>query len=102
MCGIVGYAEAGSTSNKHVILRMTSQLTHRGPDGSGISQKQIDNCNVALGHTRLAILDLSALGAQPMEFDGLTIVFNGEIYNYREIRKELIRLGYQFHSDCDT
>src|SRR5262245_22504001 len=94
ICGIVGFAETG------VIERMTRSLAHRGPDDSGI--KSFDY--IALGHTRLSILDLSALGHQPMaDAEGrFWITYNGEIYNYREVRRELSSKGHRFKSNSDT
>ena len=79
---------------------MVDQLGHRGPDDSGVF---IDN-KVGIGHTRLSILDLSDAGHQPMKSrDGrLTICFNGEVYNFRELRSELVKQGYQIHSGSDT
>jgi len=79
---------------------MTASLAHRGPDGSGI---YIDG-NVGLGHRRLAILDLSDAGSQPMTSnDGsLVIAYNGEVYNFKEIRLQLEHLGHSFRSETDT
>jgi len=105
MCGICGIYQLNPKSKKEVnaktvIERMNQALAHRGPDGEGsfVDQK------TALGHRRLAILDLSRLGHQPMfSADGrYIIVFNGEVYNYLEIREELIAAGYKFKSDSDT
>jgi len=98
MCGIVGLKTVGK--NVSLIKNMKDAVKHRGPDGNDIF---LDG-NVALGHTRLAILDLSKAGSQPMtSFDGNeTIVFNGEIYNYLEIKRELKSKGYKFISDTDT
>src|ERR1700710_1008347 len=75
-------------------------MSRRGPDGSGIWS----NGPVALGHRRLAIIDLSAAGAQPMVDAelGLTVVFNGCIYNYEQLRDELAAVGYRFFSHSDT
>lgn len=79
---------------------MTATLHHRGPDGSGM---QMDG-PVGLGHTRLKIIDLSEAANQPMsnQTGTLWIVFNGEIYNFRELRTELQAQGYPFHSQSDT
>ncbi len=81
---------------------MTDRLEHRGPDGSGTWEIQTDHFSLGFGHRRLAILELSELGAQPMHWQDHTIVFNGEIYNFREVRAELETLGHQFQSDSDT
>ena len=82
-------------SPKLVVDSMISNLEHRGPDGNGI---YISNHNLlALGHTRLSIFDLSELGKQPMQYmDRFSITFNGAIYNFLELRQELISKGYIF------
>lgn len=79
---------------------MVKALKQRGPDGGGVYSQQ----HVAMGHRRLSILDLSANGAQPMIDPelGLAVVFNGCIYNFRELRLDLVQQGYRFFSDCDT
>lgn len=92
MCGIAGAVNYPEIETKHDLLQ------HRGPDSFGIWEKD----EVCMVHRRLAILDLSQAGHQPMEFENLVISFNGEIYNYQAIRKELIANGYQFHSETDT
>jgi asparagine synthase (glutamine-hydrolysing) len=100
MCGIHGFIsnEISSTEGGNLIQRMTNSTLHRGPDFS--STVQIGNC--FLGHNRLSILDLSPSGIQPMRFEQYSIVFNGEIYNFKEIREELKSFGYSFVSDSDT
>ena len=79
-------------------------LAHRGPNDRGIKIEHVDKGFLSLGHTRLSIIDLSSGGHQPMDSkDGrFTIVFNGEIYNYRELREELKNFGYQFFTESDT
>ncbi len=94
MCAIAGLAER----NQELIGAMNEALAHRGPDDTGV----FEDASVSLGHNRLAILDLSALGHQPMEVEGLTIVFNGEIYNFKELQEELKAGGTQFLSNSDT
>src|SRR5690606_10756000 len=93
--------EAGQAQRLHDAVRSMHQ---RGPDDNGQEFFPVGQAVVGLGHTRLSIIDLSAAGHQPMHTpDGdLSIVFNGEIYNYRELRKELEQGGVQFHSDSDT
>lgn len=105
MCGIAG----GWWLNNHNddYLKMSDSLKfihHRGPDDRGCEYFDIRNSKLVLGHTRLSIIDLSSSGHQPMTTqDGLfTIVFNGEIYNYKELKSELISLGYSFITDTDT
>ena len=80
---------------------MTDVLAHRGPDGEGFWQN--DTGNVLLGHRRLSIIDLSHAGQQPMAYKNrYTITHNGEIYNYIELREELLKKGYSFHTQTDT
>jgi asparagine synthase (glutamine-hydrolysing) len=102
MCGICGTLEfdAGRPADSNRLKRMTSVLAHRGPDGE---QFFIDG-PLGLGHRHLKIIDLSDAARQPMSTaDGrFTIILNGEIYNYRELRKELEARGYQFRSQSDT
>jgi len=101
MCGIAGIFNLdGSPVDEKLLIRMRDTLLHRGPDDAGIF---IDN-NLGLAHRRLSILDLTDAGHQPMQYlDGrYTIVFNGEIYNYIELREELEKEGYRFRSRTDT
>ena len=101
MCGLAGEIRFdGRSADVGGLERMCARLAARGPDGSGIWA----NGPVALGHRRLSIIDLSAAGSQPMvDADlGLTVVFNGCIYNYQELRAELQRAGYRFFSTSDT
>lgn len=100
MCGIHGFIDSQIDSEvaERLIDKMINSSNHRGPDHS--AKLKVNNC--FLGHNRLSILDLSELGNQPMTFGKFTIVFNGEIYNYQEIRSELIQNGVSFQSDSDT
>jgi asparagine synthase (glutamine-hydrolysing) len=101
MCGIAGFIRTdGGPAELAVIQRMTDAVRHRGPNGAG---HFIDG-PVALGHRRLSVLDLSDDGAQPMQYadSGLVLTFNGEIYNYIEIREELRAHGYAFHTQTDS
>ncbi|WCT11870.1 asparagine synthase (glutamine-hydrolyzing) [Mucilaginibacter jinjuensis] len=81
---------------------MTAAMGHRGPDGQGVEMYQKDNLLVGFGHRRLSIIDLSAVAGQPMSYNGLHLVFNGEIYNYQEIRDQLTELGHEFKTHSDT
>lgn len=102
MCGIAGIINWGSGSN---LKEMTDVLTHRGPDDSGTWEHRLPTGDwVGLGSRRLAILDLTPAGHMPMTTpDGsLTIVYNGEIYNYPQLRRRLEAKGYQFRSNTDT
>ncbi|HRY62336.1 MAG TPA: asparagine synthase (glutamine-hydrolyzing) [Candidatus Paceibacterota bacterium] len=97
MCGITGFIGKGTKSD---LVKMVAAIEHRGPDAQGHFWSE----GVALGHTRLSIIDLSETGAQPM-FDNnkeIGVVFNGEIYNFPELRKELEVLGYVFRGTSDT
>jgi len=96
MCGIAGFID--KTKSLELLKAMTDTLSHRGPDDSGYFLEE----GVGLGHRRLSILDLSPRGHQPMSFEHLIVVFNGEIYNFKEIRSELQAKGYTFTSDSDT
>jgi asparagine synthase (glutamine-hydrolysing) len=101
MCGIAGVWNAdGEPVSPPVLQRMTARLAHRGPDGNGCL---IDGA-VGLGHRRLAIIDLSSAGHQPMaNEDGSVVVsYNGEIYNFAELRVELEAAGHRFHSATDS
>ena len=99
MCGIAGIINKANVSAKVVdIKKMTDVVSHRGPDGEG----HFVEANIAFGHRRLAIIDLSKDGHQPMEKDNLVITYNGEIYNYLEIRDELEHNGWVFSTKTDT
>ncbi len=109
MCGIAGILQSPLRYGTVHLQRMTDALAHRGPDGSGhwASSDQ----QVMLGHRRLSIIDLSEKAAQPMHYplaatdkslSKYSIVHNGEIYNYIELRKQLANEGYRFHTDSDT
>ncbi len=101
MCGIAGLADLGGLDANETARRSQaaqSRLRARGPDGEGA---WVDG-HCALVHTRLAILDLTTSGAQPMARDGLVITFNGEIFNFAEVRDELSHLGHVFRSNSDT
>ena len=103
MCGIVGIWNRDQRSVDPTLLnRFTDALAHRGPDGRGV--KIFDKANLGLGHRRLSILDLTRAGHQPMAYaeKRFWITFNGEIYNFLELRSQLRRLGYQFHTETDT
>lgn len=102
MCGIAGFIDYRKRSTEQILIKCTDSLIHRGPDGSGYDFTETDFCQVGLGHRRLSIIDLSNAGAQPMHYRHLSIVFNGEIYNYEEIKKELLALGHNFTSHSDT
>jgi asparagine synthase (glutamine-hydrolysing) len=99
VCGISGYTHRGGVFNPSAIKESTDRLIHRGPDQQGT----FESTDVSLGAVRLKIIDLEA-GAQPFFSDDrkTVLVFNGEIYNYRELRQELRALGHHFSTHCDT
>ena len=101
MCGIVGFLGFQNHSvDQRAVEAMTQSLLHRGPDDSGFHFEDW----VGFGFRRLSILDLSADGHQPMQTGdpAITIVFNGEIYNFLELREQLRQLGHSFISGSDT
>jgi asparagine synthase (glutamine-hydrolysing) len=102
MCGIAGVVDTASTSSdvRAALGRMLDTLVHRGPDDSGIWQAE----GIALGHRRLSIVDLSPHGRQPMISDSgrYVLVLNGEIYNHKDLRAELVRGGARFRGHSDT
>lgn len=101
MCGICGMIKRNNIEemDKKIIIHMRDALEHRGPDDAGYYADE----NVGLGHRRLSILDLSAAGHQPMAYGKrYVIAFNGEIYNYLELREELQKEGYEFQTKTDT
>ncbi len=129
MCGIAAlYEPAAPAWFEETMRRMTTLVRHRGPDGEGLAffRRQTDalesirvaspetpagvdtqpgapaGCTLALGHRRLSILDLTTAGHQPMAAGDLWLTFNGEVYNYLEIRAELVACGHSFHTGTDT
>ncbi len=103
MCGIAGFTQSGGVTDESLIRRMTATIVHRGPDQQG----SYTSPGIALGAVRLQVIDLDG-GRQPVgsgienEAGQTVIVYNGEIYNFRELRAELESLGHRFRSDCDT
>ena len=104
MCGICGYISELQYERK-VLKAMNDTMVHRGPDDSGVYQRTVDSgCQIGIAQRRLSIIDLSSAGHQPMfsEDGNIGIVYNGEIYNFCELRENLKKKGYSFHSSCDT
>jgi asparagine synthase (glutamine-hydrolysing) len=101
MCGIAGIFDQKGHRSADFVAAMSDRLAHRGPDDAGTFS---DGPTVGLAHHRLSIVDLTTAGHQPMSCDSgrFTLVFNGEIYNYRELRRELQQAGINFTSDSDT
>ena len=101
MCGLTGlYLSNNRSVEDRMLQRMTNSLAHRGPDDAGVWI----NDSIGLGHRRLSIIDLSQHAHQPMisRDDSIVLVFNGEIYNYRELKRELESMGVVFSSNSDT
>src|SRR5690606_31033682 len=99
MCGIAGGCwKVPPQDSEHRMMLALRCLRHRGPNDQGVDIREGPGYTVALGQTRLSIIDLSPGGHQPMHMDGedLSIVFNGEIYNYKELRDELRQAGHSF------
>lgn len=103
MCGICGYISKRKIGDD-ALEAMNDTMYHRGPNDSGIYQVEVEDTYFGFAQRRLSIMDLSVLGHQPMfsETNEYVIVFNGEVYNYRDLREELIEKGHMFKSDCDT
>lgn len=110
MCGVFCVLSLSSNLPPNILQHGVATLEHRGPDAKGLiyiskSGKELNspqNAILGLGHTRLSILDLSSNAIQPMRTDEYVLVFNGEIYNFLELRAELKKKGHQFRSDSDT
>jgi asparagine synthase (glutamine-hydrolysing) len=102
MCGITGFVDFKRSTSEECLNLMIGSLSHRGPDDRGAEIFQYENCSAGLGQARLSIIDVSSLGHQPMNYKNFTVVFNGEIYNFFQIRQKLMLLGHQFISHSDT
>lgn len=102
MCGIAGIIDYHNTSSEVILQNMIKDIHHRGPDDCGYIFLSNNYCNIGFGHTRLSIIDTSSAGHQPMCFQNYIIIFNGEIYNYKEIKKDLSELGHSFLTNSDT
>ncbi len=100
ICGFWDFSQNSSYDAEQVIISMRDTMAHGGPDYG--DHLYISTQRLALGHRRLSIIDLSNAGAQPMSRENVSIVFNGEIYNYKSIQKELISKGHSFSSNSDT
>jgi len=100
VCGINGIVNLGRTGNfGNQIRKMNAALAHRGPDDDGVFEEE----GIALGHRRLSIIDLSSDGHQPMNYaNRFTIIYNGELYNFRELKKELSEITFKTNSDTEV
>ncbi|MDO9000757.1 MAG: asparagine synthase (glutamine-hydrolyzing) [Bacteroidota bacterium] len=102
MCGISGFIDFNGSSSESILENISNTLLHRGPDAYGTNFFQETTFQLGLGHRRLSIIDLSESAKQPMQYNHLWITFNGEIYNYNDIKTELISLGHNFITNSDT
>jgi len=104
MCGITGFCDFNKKLTQENLQVANQTLFHRGPDSGDVALFDTANATIGFGHRRLSIMDVSSNGNQPMYSDdkSIVIILNGEIYNFKEIRKELQSLGHKFHSDSDT
>jgi asparagine synthase (glutamine-hydrolysing) len=100
VCGIAGCYQ--QTDGQKLADIMVDRIAHRGPDATGTWSHEDDRVAVQFGHRRLSIIDLSAAADQPLSKDGLTLIYNGELYNYRELRAELMTRGTRFITNSDT
>ncbi|MBK7968906.1 MAG: hypothetical protein IPK08_08205 [Bacteroidetes bacterium] len=100
MCGIAGILDQTqpSSDNSRLLDQMLHIQHHRGPDDTGIWNDD----HIFLGHNRLSIIDLTEAANQPMHYKNFTMVYNGEIYNYVEIKQLLLQKGHQFHTHSDS
>ena len=102
MCGLLGIVDYKKSINASLFNEMLNSLKHRGPDDEGVEVFSLDSCSIFLGHRRLSIIDISSNGHQPMLYEHLAIIYNGEVYNFKDIRQDLISEGYSFDSNSDT
>ena len=102
MCAISGFIDFKNNTSLQNLEVMNRTMAHRGPDGEGYSIYETAFGKIGLGHRRLSIIDLTEGGCQPMHFLNLHITYNGEIYNFEEVKNELIALGHKFESHSDT
>lgn len=102
MCGIGGFFDTTKKLDENQLCVYNKSLEKRGVDGSDTYLNKSELGNLGLSHVRLSILDLTTLGKQPMAYENLVIVLNGEVYNFKSIKRELTELGYSFTSNSDT
>ena len=102
MCGIAGFIDLTKQTSNEVLVGMRDSLSHRGPDAAGEYFLDSDAFSLGLAHRRLSIIDTSNLSNQPVHFEHLSLVFNGEIYNYKELKEKLTSAGYSFKTNSDT
>lgn len=102
MCGITGFIDLKKQTTHEILLSMSDSLIHRGPDAEGSYFLDAEGFSIGMAHQRLAIIDTTNLANQPMYFEHLSMVFNGEIYNYKTIKEKLVAAGYTFQTNSDS
>jgi asparagine synthase (glutamine-hydrolysing) len=104
MCGLCGFVDFNKKITRKHLTSACNSLKHRGPDDTGMAFFEMQVASVGLGHCRLSVLDLTSLGHQPMynSDQSVSIILNGEIYNFKEVRRELLQKGHSFVSNSDT
>lgn len=102
MCGIAGFIDHKQNSSKETLMKMNNSLHHRGPDDKGCEFFSSAKAHIGISHARLSIIDLTDTGKQPMCLENFWIVYNGEVYNFKELRTELEKAGFQFKGNSDT
>jgi len=102
MCGILGLIDKNKSISSKKFSSALKLQNSRGPDNTCVKNFHLKNINLFFGHNRLKIIDLSNNANQPMVRDGFTLIFNGEIYNYIELRNKLKKIGFDFITNSDT
>ena len=102
MCGFSGFVDFAYKGDSSVLKNMNNSLYHRGPDGGSEETYLLNKCTVGFAHRRLSIIDLTEHASQPMNYKQYNIVYNGEVYNFQEIKDELLNKGHAFNSKSDT
>lgn len=102
MCGVLAFYNINNSISGLSVTKALEGLAHRGPDGKGIIFETFDNVEITLAHLRLSILDLTQNASQPFIYKKTSLIFNGEIYNYKELKIQLLNDGYVFKSESDT
>ncbi len=102
MCGFAGFVDFSNTSEEINLQKMCTSIAHRGPDAAGYFFDKNASYTIGLGHRRLSVIDVTEQSNQPFYYKDFVLIFNGEIYNYKEIKQELSSLGHTFSTHSDT
>ena len=102
MCGVVGFIDYKKKTSSNFLNDLVNKLSHRGPDDQGSYYEKTEIGDIGLGHARLSILDPTKKGKQPMDFEDIVISYNGEIYNFEDLKNDLKKEGYEFETRTDT